>query len=56
VVNSVLHGLFDFSLLAGTVVLVHQDAYLGSAAAFLAHVIAAIVVLTRRHSIERPDG
>jgi hypothetical protein len=53
-VNSVLHGLFDFSLLTGTVVLVDQDVYVGSAAAFLAYIIAAVVVLVRRHSIELP--
>ncbi len=29
--NSVLHGLFDFSLLSGTVILVDQDPYVGSA-------------------------
>ena len=46
--NSVLHGLFDFSLLTGTVVLVDQDPYLGSLAAILAYVAAAAVVLVRR--------
>ena len=31
VVNSILHGLFDFSLLTGTAILVDQDPYVGSA-------------------------
>ncbi|MCW2757811.1 MAG: family intrarane metalloprotease [Nocardioidaceae bacterium] len=52
IVNSVLHGLFDFSLLTGTVVLVDQDAYIGSAAAILAYLICAVVVLVRRRTIE----
>ena len=52
VVNSILHGLFDFSLLTGTVILVDQDPYIGSAAAILAYLIVGIVLLVRRHSIE----
>ena len=55
-VNSVLHGLFDFSLLTGTVVLVDQDPYLGSLAAILAYVAAAAVVLVRRNRVDRRDG
>ena len=54
--NSVLHGLFDFSLLTGTVVLVDQDPYLGSLAAILAYVAAAAVVLVRRNRVDRRDG
>ena len=50
--NSVLHGLFDFSLLTGTVVLVDQDPYVGSAAAILAYLIVAVVLVVRRHWIE----
>ena len=50
VVNSILHGLFDFSILTGTVILVDQDPYVGSAAAIAAYiVIAAILILRRRH-------
>ena len=52
VVNSVLHGLFDFSLLTGTVVLVDQDPYVGSATAILAYLIVAVVLAVRRHWIE----
>lgn len=51
-VNSVLHGLFDFSLLTGTVILVDQDPYLGSVAAIAAYVVTAAVLLIRRHHIE----
>jgi hypothetical protein len=51
-VNSALHGLFDFSLLTGTVVLVGQDAYVGSIAAILAYLVCAVLVLARRHKIE----
>ncbi len=36
-VNSILHGLFDFSILTGTVILVDQDAYVGSAAGRYIH-------------------
>jgi len=51
-VNSVLHGLFDFSLLTGTVVLVDQEPYVGSAAAILAYLLVAGVLIARRHHIE----
>lgn len=47
-----LHGLFDFSLLTGTVALVDQDAYVGSIAAVLAYLVCAVVVLVRRQKIE----
>lgn len=50
-VNSVLHGLFDFSLLTGTAILIDQGAYLGSLAGILAYVVTAIVLLVRRHHI-----
>jgi CAAX protease family protein len=52
VVNSVLHGLFDFSLLTGTAMLVDQDPYLGSAAAILAYLVVGGILLVRRHRIE----
>lgn len=50
--NSVLHGLFDFSLLTGTVILVDQTPYVGSAAAIAAYILIAIVLLIRRKKIE----
>ena len=53
--NSVLHGLFDFSLLTGTVVLVDQEPYVGSAAAILAYLVVAAVLVVRRHRIELTD-
>ena len=52
---SVVHGLFDFSILTGTVILVDQDPYVGSAFAILAYVVVAVVLLVRRHSIELPQ-
>ena len=55
VANSVLHGLFDFSLLTGTAILVDQDPYIGSAAAILAYLVVGGVLLVRRHHIE-PEG
>ena len=52
--NSILHGLFDFSLLTGTVVVVNQDPYVGSAAGILAYVVVGGILLARRHKIEPP--
>ena len=54
VVNSVIHGLFDFSILSGTAVFVGQRAYIGSVAAILVYVILATVLLVRRRRIELP--
>ena len=50
--NSVLHGLFDFSILTGTAILVDQQGYVGSVFAILAYVVIAIVVIARRRHIE----
>ena len=55
VLNSVLHGMFDFSILTGTAILVDQQGYVGSAFAILAYVIIAVVVIARRKHIE-PAG
>ncbi len=52
VLNSVLHGMFDFSILSGTVILVDQQAYLGTAFALVAYVVIGLVVVLRRKSIE----
>ena len=46
---------FDFSILTGTVILVDQDPYVGSAFAILAYVVVAVVLLVRRPSIELPQ-
>lgn len=53
--NSVMHGLFDFALLSGTVILLDQTSYAGSLAPLLAYPVIAIVLLVRRHHIE-PSG
>lgn len=50
--NSILHGLFDFSLLTSTVILVNQGAYPGALAAIVAYILIAIVLITRRKKIE----
>jgi hypothetical protein len=52
VVNSVIHGLFDFSILSGTAIVVDQRAYAGSVAAIAVYVILAVILLVRRHHIE----
>ncbi|MGW5522281.1 CPBP family glutamic-type intramembrane protease [Gordonia sp. NPDC003950] len=53
--NSVMHGLFDFSLLTGAAILLNQQAYLGTFAPLLAYPILAIVLLVKRRSIEPAD-
>lgn len=50
--NSVLHGMFDFSLLSGTVILVDQELYPGAVAGILAYVIIAVVVIVGRKRLE----
>ena len=52
VLNSILHGMFDFSILTGTAIVVDQQAYVGSAFAIFAYVIIAVVVIARRKHIE----
>ena len=55
VLNSVLHGLFDFSLLTGTTV-IDQGAYIGSAAAIVAYIVVGTLLIVRRHRIEPPPN
>ena len=50
--NSILHGLFDFSILSGTAVMVHQGFYPGTPLAILVYVVLAVVLLVRRKHIE----
>ncbi|MMZ71166.1 hypothetical protein D1872_344290 [compost metagenome] len=50
-----MHGLFDFSLITGTAILLDQQAYAGPFAPLLAYPILAIILLVKRKSIE-PDG
>lgn len=49
VLNSVLHGLFDFALLSATSI---GGSYIGSAAAILLYLVLTIVLVVRRHKIE----
>lgn len=51
-INSVLHGLFDFSILSGTVLLADQGGYIGNIAPIAAYPILALILLIRRHQIE----
>ncbi|SOD75179.1 hypothetical protein SAMN05892883_4384 [Jatrophihabitans sp. GAS493] len=50
VVGAILHGLWDFSLVSGSVVAGHT--YAGAAVAILADVVMLVIVLLRRHHIE----
>ena len=54
VVNSVIHGLFDFALLSVSAIAIDQEAYLGMVAALLVYPIVLVVVFVRRHQIELP--
>lgn len=51
-VNSVLHGLFDFTLLTGTSILVDQTFYAGTLLPILLYPVLAIVLLVKRRTIE----
>ncbi|MFE5474261.1 CPBP family intramembrane glutamic endopeptidase [Nocardia sp. NPDC056541] len=50
--NSVLHGLFDFTLLTGTSIVIDQTFYLGTLLPILLYPVLAIVLLVKRRSIE----
>ena len=50
--NSVIHGLFDFSILTGTAILVDQEAYPGALGPILVYPVLAIVLIVRRRHIE----
>ena len=52
VLNSVIHGLFDFSIITGTTILIDQEPYTGSAAAIAAYLIIGVLLIVRRHRIE----
>lgn len=52
VVNSVVHGMFDFSILSGTAIMADQGAHLGMLAAILAYVVVGILLVVRRRHIE----
>ncbi len=53
ILNSVLHGLFDFTILTGTGIIVVKDKpYIGSGTALLVYILVGIILLIRRHKIE----
>lgn len=56
VLNSVIHGLFDFSIITATVIAVDQGAYIGTGAALLAYLVVGGVLLVRRQRIELPGA
>ncbi|WP_336083941.1 CPBP family intramembrane glutamic endopeptidase [Nocardia sp. SSK8] len=50
--NSIIHGLFDFTLLSGSAILVDQTFYLGTLLPILVYPVLAIVLLIKRRDIE----
>lgn len=52
VLNSVVHGLFDFTLLSGTAILVDQAGYPGALLPILLYPVLAVVLLAGRRRIE----
>ncbi len=52
--NSVIHGLFDFSIITGTMIVIDQDPYAGSAAAIAAYLVVGVLLIVRRRRIELP--
>jgi len=52
VVNSVLHGLFDFSILSGSAILADQGGYIGSLAPIAVYPVLALILFVRRRRIE----
>ncbi|WP_405497525.1 CPBP family intramembrane glutamic endopeptidase [Nocardia sp. NBC_00511] len=52
VANSILHGLFDFSLLSGSAILVDQQAYAGTLLPVLVYPVLAIILFVKRRDIE----
>ncbi|WP_040808218.1 CPBP family intramembrane glutamic endopeptidase [Nocardia concava] len=52
IANSIIHGLFDFTLLTGTAILVDQTLYPGTLLPILVYPLLTIILLLKRHSIE----
>lgn len=52
VANSIIHGLFDFSLLSGSAILTDQKSYPGTLLPMLVYPVLAIIVFVKRHDIE----
>ena len=56
VMNSIIHGLFDFSLISGTVILADQEPYLlGSLAGIAAYVLSITAIVVCRNRVN-PAG
>ena len=52
VINSILHGLFDFAILSTSAIMADQKTYAGAVAPILVYVVLAVILLVRRHHIE----
>lgn len=52
VLNSVIHGLFDFTIISGTMILVDQKGYVVAFAPILVYVVLGIGLFLARHHIE----
>ncbi|MEV6073174.1 CPBP family intramembrane glutamic endopeptidase [Nocardia sp. NPDC052001] len=50
--NSIIHGLFDFTLLSGTAILAEQTFYAGTLLPILVYPLLAIILLIKRRHIE----
>ncbi|EGD54151.1 CPBP family intramembrane glutamic endopeptidase [Gordonia neofelifaecis] len=53
--NSVMHGLFDFALISGSMIAAGQQFYIGAMAPILIYVILAVILLIGRRKIELPQ-
>jgi hypothetical protein len=56
VLNSVLHGFFDFSILSATAIVADPTSSAALAAPTLVYLVCGIVLLVRRHRIELPPS
>lgn len=55
ILNSILHGLFDFMVITSTgIIVTGQNGYIGGLFAILVYLVVGIVLLARRHRIELP--
>ncbi|MEU1210398.1 CPBP family intramembrane glutamic endopeptidase [Nocardia sp. NPDC005825] len=52
IANSVIHGLFDFSIITGTAILADQTTYSGALLPILVYPVLAIILLLKRRTIE----
>ncbi|MEV0248620.1 CPBP family intramembrane glutamic endopeptidase [Nocardia sp. NPDC050712] len=50
--NSIIHGLFDFTLLSGSAILVDQPSYAGTLLPILVYPVLALILFVKRHDIE----